>query len=85
MRVLRSLARAGAAIVAILHDLNLAAAHTNRIMLLNAGRAKAVGSPSEVLTSESLSSVYRQPMKVVAHPHRDCPLVLTVDPSDGSR
>lgn len=85
MQVLRSLARAGTAIVAILHDLNLAAAHTDRMMLLNAGRAVAVGPPSEVLTSESLSSVYRQPMKVVAHPHRDCPLVLTVDPSGRPR
>ncbi len=79
MQVLRSLARDGAAVIVILHDINLAAAHTDRIMLLSAGHAVATGRPSEVLTSERLSSVYRQPMEVVGHPHRDCPLVLTVD------
>ncbi len=85
MRVLRSLAGEGTAIIVILHDLNLAAAHSDRIMLLNASAAIATGTPSEVLTSESLTSVYRQPMKVVTHPHRDCPLVLTVDSPDRSR
>jgi iron complex transport system ATP-binding protein len=79
MRALRSLADDGTAIVVVLHDINLASAHSDRIMLLSAGRAAATGSPSEVLTSERLSSVYKQPMRVVDHPHRDCPLVLTVD------
>jgi iron complex transport system ATP-binding protein len=85
MQMLRSLAGEGTAIVSILHDLNLAAAHTDQIMLLDEGRTVALGSPSEVLTSDSLSSVYRQPMQVVAHPHRNCPLVLTIDPGEGSR
>ena len=79
MGALRSLAGAGTAIIVILHDINLAAAHSDRLMLLSAGRAVARGTPAEVLTSERLSSVYRQPVKVVDHPHRDCPLVLTVD------
>lgn len=82
MQVLRSLALEGAAIVEILHDINLAAAHTDRIMLLDRSREVATGRPSDVLTSERLTSVYRQPMKVIDHPHRDCPLVLTVDPRD---
>lgn len=76
MQVLRSLAREGTAIIVILHDINLAAAHTDRIMLISAGRAIATGPPEDVLTSERLSSVYGQPMEVVAHPHRDCPLVV---------
>jgi iron complex transport system ATP-binding protein len=85
MQVLRSLAREGTTIIVILHDINLAAAHTDRIMLLSGGRVVATGPPSEVLTSERLSSVYRQPMKVIPHPHRDCPLVLTVDNPGPSR
>lgn len=83
MGALRSLADTGTAIVVILHDINLAAAHSDRIMLLNAGKSVATGTPSEVFTGERLSSVYRQPMTVIDHPHRDCPLVLTVDHSDG--
>ncbi len=85
MQVLRSLAREGTTIIEILHDVNLAAAHTDRIMLLGASKEIATGPPSHVLTSERLSSVYGQPMEVIDHPHRDCPLVLTVDPSDRAR
>jgi iron complex transport system ATP-binding protein len=83
MGALRSLAGGGTAIIVILHDINLAAAHSDRIMLLSAGQGIATGSPSEVLTGERLTSVYRQPMTVVDHPHRDCPLVLTVDHPNG--
>jgi iron complex transport system ATP-binding protein len=82
MRVLRSLTRAGTTIVVILHDLNLAAAHADRLILLDGGRAVASGASAEVLTGERLSAIYRQPMQVVSHPHRDCPLVLTVDSTD---
>ena len=82
MRVLVSLAREGTAIVVILHDLNLAAAHADRLILLDGGRAVAVGTPTEVLTGERLSAIYRQAMQVTSHPRRDCPLVLTVDSTD---
>lgn len=84
MAVLGSLAREGTAIVVILHDLNLAAAHADRLILLDRGGAVASGTPSEVLTGERLSAVYRQPMRIMPHPHRDCPLVLTVDPTGTS-
>ena len=82
MRVLRSLTREGTTIVVILHDLNLAAAHADRLILLDGGRAVASGTPTEVLTGERLSAIYRQPMAVASHPHRDCPLVLRVDSAD---
>jgi iron complex transport system ATP-binding protein len=79
MQALRSLADRGTTIVEVLHDVNLAAAHTDRIMLLDASREVATGTPAEVLTSERLTAIYGQPMEVVDHPHRSCPLVLTVD------
>ncbi|MDH3517828.1 MAG: heme ABC transporter ATP-binding protein [Acidimicrobiia bacterium] len=79
MGVLRSAADEGATIVAALHDLNLAAAHANRIVLLDRGRTVASGAPGDVLTASGLSAVYGQPMTVIPHPHRDCLLVLTLD------
>jgi iron complex transport system ATP-binding protein len=78
MSVLRSLSTAGVTVVAVLHDLNLAAAHADRLLLLDSGRAVAFGSPREVLTGELLSEVYRHPMQAIDHPLRDCPLILTV-------
>lgn len=77
MTVLKTLAAEGAAVVAALHDLNLAAAHAHRVLLLDAGSAVACGTPREVLTASRLSEAYREPMEVIDHPFRDCPLVLT--------
>ncbi len=77
MAVLRSLAVEGVAVATVLHDLNLAAAHADRVLLLDSGVAAALGTPREVLTADRLSAAYAEPMAVIDHPFRDCPLVLT--------
>jgi iron complex transport system ATP-binding protein len=74
-----SLAASGRAVAIVLHDLNAAARYADRILILNRGSVGAVGTPNEVLTAGLLSDVYRQPIAVSRHPHRDCPLVLVVD------
>jgi heme transport system ATP-binding protein len=77
MGVLRARADDGVAVVAVLHDLNLAAATADRLLLLDTGSAAAFGPPRQVLTGELLSEVYRYPIQVIDHPLRDCPLVLS--------
>ncbi len=54
----RELAEAGTGVVAVLHDLNLAAEYCDRIVLLQAGRVVAAGSTTEVLTYKNLTAVY---------------------------
>ncbi|MGH9153609.1 MAG: heme ABC transporter ATP-binding protein [Acidimicrobiales bacterium] len=76
MALARRLAGQGTAVVAVLHDLNLAAAHADRVAVMAQGRVAAVGPPAEALTPELLSAVYGHPVAVVAHPRRSCPLVL---------
>ncbi|MFQ5968030.1 MAG: heme ABC transporter ATP-binding protein [Acidimicrobiia bacterium] len=71
------LSRQQKAVIVVLHDLNAAAIHADRIMLMNQGTVVARGQPYAVLTENLLSTVYAQPMVVVDHPFRDCPLVLT--------
>ena len=48
----------GMTVVAILHDVNLAARYCDKIVLLSQGSVEAVGPPAEVLTAELLQSVY---------------------------
>ena len=79
MRRLKQVSRDGGTVVVVLHDLNLAAAHADQMLLLDAGHSIVAGAPDEVLTEEHLTAAYRQPMTVVPHPHRRCPLVLTMD------
>jgi iron complex transport system ATP-binding protein len=82
MALLRQLAAAGVAIVAVFHDLNLGAVHADRVVLLDKGRAEAIGSPREVFTASRLSAAYREPMAVIDHPFRDCPLILITGARD---
>ncbi len=77
MGVLRDLAAGGVAVVAVLHDLNLAAAHTDRLLLMDGGAGAACGPARDVLTGDRLTAAYSEPMAVIDHPFRDCPLVLT--------
>ncbi len=79
MQVVRELAGRGRAVVAVLHDLNTAAAYADRLVLMAGGRVRVAGPPAAVLDEALLSEVYAQPVRVVDHPFRDCPLVLVVD------
>ncbi|WP_305095036.1 heme ABC transporter ATP-binding protein [Prescottella sp. R16] len=76
MRIAQDRARAGAAVVVVLHDLGLAAAYADRICVLEDGQASADGPPSEVLTDELLSRVYKHPVEVFPHPRSGATLVL---------
>jgi iron complex transport system ATP-binding protein len=78
MGVLRSLAGEGAAIIAVLNDLNLAARYADRVALMDRGRLAALAPTREVLRAGLLSEVYRHPVAVVPHPYLDCPLVVPV-------
>jgi len=56
--LLRDLARQGLTVVAVTHDVNLAAAHADRIVLLSQGRVAADASVAEVLRPELLREVF---------------------------
>jgi iron complex transport system ATP-binding protein len=58
-RQLRSLSRSGLLIVAVTHDLNLAAAYADRLVLLHSGRIHSDGSPSDVLVSRTVEEVFQ--------------------------
>lgn len=59
----------GLGVVAVLHDLNLAA-RADQLVLLHEGRVQAAGTPEQVLTPETLEATYRARVKVVQHAGR---------------
>lgn len=73
----RDMAQAGATVVAVLHDLNLAAAYADKVVLLDDGKVAADGAPWEVLRQDLIERVYRQDVRILEHPVRGCPVVLT--------
>ncbi|ADI13255.1 heme ABC transporter ATP-binding protein [Truepera radiovictrix] len=54
----RELAAGGCAVIATMHDLNLAARFADRLVLMHRGEVVSLGSASEVLTEDRLRSVY---------------------------
>jgi len=79
LRRLRELADTGTCVIVVLHDLNLAAAYSDRIVILESGQLAADGPPHEVLTEATISRIYRQNVRVIDHPTRDVPLVVVTD------
>lgn len=78
LRLLRARAAEGAACLVVLHDLGLAAAYGDRVIVLNNGRVEADGLPAEVMTEELLSRVYDQPIEVLPHPRSGLPWIVPV-------
>ena len=64
------------AVLAALHDLNLAPQYCDRLILINNGIVHAQGTPGEVITSENIKEVYGAEDCVYAHPANKLPTVL---------
>jgi iron complex transport system ATP-binding protein len=57
-RLLGDLCRRGILVITITHDLNLAAAYADRVIVLEGGRLKADASPVEVLSEKTVREVF---------------------------
>ena len=83
VRVLRELNRAGTTVIMLSHDLNLAGALCERLVLLDRGKLAACDTPERVLDPDLIASVYGVRPLVVAHPETGRPQVLL--PSEAVR
>jgi iron complex transport system ATP-binding protein len=75
----RRLAAQGRAVLAIVHDLNQAAA-ADRVAVLANGRLVADGPPVAVLTAPVVAEAFGVAVTVTAHPADGRPVVLPADP-----
>ncbi|OED49818.1 heme ABC transporter ATP-binding protein [Endozoicomonas sp. (ex Bugula neritina AB1)] len=76
LKMARQEADNGMGVLVILHDLNLAARYSDRIVILKNGAVAAEGAPENVLTPEIVYSVFDIDVTVSDHPTFDCPLVI---------
>lgn len=72
----KRLAAAGTGVLAILHDLNLAAAYADELLVLQAGRQAARGTPADVLTDRLLAETFGVNLSIRAVPAAPMPFVL---------
>jgi ABC-type cobalamin/Fe3+-siderophores transport system ATPase subunit len=70
-RLLRALSESGVLVVAVTHDLNLAAQYSDRVLLLRSGGLAADGPPREVLSPGTIRAVFRVDARVLREGERN--------------
>lgn len=77
LSVLRELTRSEeVGVLAIVHDLNLAALYADRVVALKRGKVLATGTPRETITESLVKECFAISALVLRHPESDCPLVV---------
>lgn len=75
--VIRRRAReTGQGALLVLHDLNLAGASADRVVLLVDGHVRACGTPGEVLTARRVGDAFGAEVCIIAHPETGAPVVV---------
>jgi iron complex transport system ATP-binding protein len=73
--LLRSLTHTGVTVLAALHDLNLASAYCDHVIVLRKGTVFAAGPTVEIITPQLVREVYGVRATVIEHPQTGRPLV----------
>lgn len=73
----------GTTVVAVLHDLNLAARYADDLVVMHAGAVIAHGAPAEVMTPETIRRAFGLSALVIPDPLTATPIVIPV-PSTSS-
>ncbi|MBG6179615.1 ABC transporter ATP-binding protein [Arthrobacter sp. CAN_A1] len=70
--------RDGITVAIVLHDLNLAARYADHLIAMKDGRIAAEGNPSDVVTEETVTSVFGLECRVIPDPVSGTPMVVPV-------
>jgi len=74
--ILNRVKHLGTTVIASLHDLNIASAFCDHLILLDHGKIVCQGTPKEVLTQEIISDIYRVNVTIGEHPSHHNPHLL---------
>ena len=75
IRIIRETSRDKRAVIGVFHDINLAAAYCDQLVLMNDGKIRAFGKPEEVLTTSLLKEVFRINPVIDVNPTTGTPYV----------
>lgn len=76
MAILKAFAKKGFIVIAVLHEINLAAQYASRMLMMKNGRRWCDGTPSEVLTPLNIYSVFSIEAEVITNPFTLHPYAL---------
>ena len=79
MELLRALCREeGVAVVVVLHDLNIAAQYSDKLMLVKDGEMLAADAPEAVITKGNMRMAYGIEAEIIRNPQTDKPFIIHV-------
>lgn len=76
MQLARQFCEQGGGVIAVMHDLNLTAMFSDQMVMMKAGRIRALGAPKDILTDDTMEAVFGCRMQVGIAPAGDVPFVL---------
>jgi iron complex transport system ATP-binding protein len=76
LSLLRRQAAAGVTVLVAIHDLSLAAAFFDHVLMLNAGRVAAFGGMRTTLTADLVRAVYDVPVNFIRDPQTGRPIIV---------
>ncbi|MGF1692913.1 heme ABC transporter ATP-binding protein [Photobacterium kagoshimensis] len=76
LQLAQHMAKAGAAVIVVLHDLNLAAQYADRLVIVKNGKIQADGDAWHALDSQNIERIYGWPVTMTKHPTLQHPVIL---------
>ena len=76
LELCRDLREGGKTVVAVLHDLHLAARYADHLLVMHEGALLAQGTPTEVLTPELIEEAFGLRARVMVDPESGAPLIV---------
>ncbi len=76
LRTIKNFARSGIGVFLILHDLNLTAQYSDRVLALKNGEVLAIDTPQNFFTPPMIKRAFGVEAVVSKHPFFDCPLII---------
>lgn len=69
-------------IVIVIHDINLAARYSNKMILLNKGEILSIGKPKEVITYENIEKAYNLNVVITKNLYTNSPYLMPLTPKN---
>ena len=76
MSLLRNVAKSGRTMVVVMHELNIAAAFADQLVMMRDGQIVATGTPQETITAKRLKQVFDLDALVIADPETGRPVCV---------
>lgn len=78
MRAIQTFANQGVAVIMVLHDVNLAAHYSDKLLALLCSQRIAFGTPADVVNQDTIKQLFNVETSVIQHPETRAPVIIGI-------